>query len=46
LEEDVMLDGVLVEKGACMSVYTNVLHRNPHIWEEPSKFKPERFHPK
>uniref|UniRef100_A0A2C9JGL5 Cytochrome P450 n=1 Tax=Biomphalaria glabrata TaxID=6526 RepID=A0A2C9JGL5_BIOGL len=31
--------------GSRVSIQIYALHHNPHVWEEPFEYKPERFHP-
>ena len=39
------IGGVTVPKGAAITIYTYVLHRNPALWPDPERFDPERFAP-
>ncbi|XP_022716127.1 cytochrome P450 81D11-like [Durio zibethinus] len=41
--EDCMVGGYEIPKGTTLSVNVWAIHRDPSIWEEPTKFKPERF---
>jgi len=43
IEDDVLPDGTHVKKGQAVLYAPYVLCRNPHVWEEPDSFKPERF---
>ena len=43
LEDDLLIDGKTIPKGTSALCFTFLLHRNPKVWEEPSKFMPERF---
>ncbi|KAG0173233.1 cytochrome P450-dit2 [Apophysomyces sp. BC1034] len=43
--KDIELGGIIVPKGAQMSVDIYSLHRNPHVWKNPDEFQPERFAP-
>ena len=40
-----VIGGVTVPKGAIVSIYPYVTHRNPALWAEPDRFDPERFAP-
>ena len=40
-----MIGGVKVPKGAVMTIYTYMTHRNPALWPDPERFDPERFRP-
>nr|XP_057928510.1 cytochrome P450 3A40-like isoform X2 [Doryrhamphus excisus] len=39
----VELNGLVIPKGMVVMVPTWPLHRDPELWPEPEKFKPERF---
>jgi cytochrome P450 len=43
VEDDVLPDGTVVKKGQAVFYAPYVLCRNPHVWESPDEFKPERF---
>ena len=45
LSFDTVLGDTLIPKGTTVSVNTSMLHRNPHYWERPLEFDPERFGP-
>jgi cytochrome P450 len=40
-----VIGGVTVPKGAFVTVYPYVTHRNPALWTDPDRFDPERFAP-
>jgi cytochrome P450 len=40
-----VIGGVTVPKGAIISIYPYVTHRNPALWPDPERFDPERFAP-
>jgi cytochrome P450 len=40
-----VIGGVAVPKGAVISIYPYVTHRNPALWPDPERFDPERFAP-
>jgi cytochrome P450 len=37
--------GKPIPKGTTVMLSPYAMHRNPEIWPEPEKFRPERFHP-
>ncbi|KAJ4803595.1 Cytochrome P450 [Rhynchospora pubera] len=41
--EEISLEGYEIPKGTMLLANIYQIHRNPEIWEEPMKFKPERF---
>ncbi|XP_005105622.2 steroid 17-alpha-hydroxylase/17,20 lyase [Aplysia californica] len=41
--EDIHIDGYVIPKGTQFLVNQWFLHRDPNIWDDPWKFKPERF---
>ncbi|XWS24159.1 hypothetical protein CRYUN_Cryun28dG0076700 [Craigia yunnanensis] len=41
--EDCMVGEYEIPKGTLLLVKVWAIHRDPSIWEEPTKFKPERF---
>ena len=41
--EDCMVDGYEIPKGTLLLVHAWAIHRDPSIWKDPTKFKPERF---
>ncbi|XP_035214390.1 cytochrome P450 3A19-like [Stegodyphus dumicola] len=43
--EDVQFDKIRLKKGLAVQVPAFILHRDPELWEDPEKFKPERFAP-
>ncbi|PPS07784.1 hypothetical protein GOBAR_AA12853 [Gossypium barbadense] len=42
--EDCVVDGYEIPKGTMLLVHAWAIQRDPSIWEEPTKFKPERFY--
>ncbi|KAK0061634.1 cytochrome P450 4F22 [Biomphalaria pfeifferi] len=45
LTEDVKVNGYTIPAGTRTAVHIWILHHNPHVWEDPLEYKPERFHP-
>lgn len=41
--EDDEIGGFHIPKGYNLLMPTIIVHRDPHYWDEPEKFKPERF---
>ncbi|XP_004454004.1 cytochrome P450 3A12-like isoform X1 [Dasypus novemcinctus] len=42
-KKDVEINGMLIPKGTVAMIPIFVIHRDPEIWPEPEKFRPERF---
>ncbi|XP_005094867.1 cytochrome P450 4F22 [Aplysia californica] len=45
LEEQLVIHGHRIPKGSMVAIQLWMLHHNPHVWEEPLTFDPNRFHP-
>ena len=43
--QDVELNGYKVKAGTYISINIWALHNNPHVWDNPLEFQPERFDP-
>jgi hypothetical protein len=42
--EECTVGGFRVPRGTMLLVNMRSVHNDPNLWEEPTKFKPERFH--
>ncbi|KAH9496506.1 hypothetical protein Btru_043205 [Bulinus truncatus] len=45
LTEDIQINGHTIPAGTRTAIHIWILHHNPHLWEDPLEYKPERFHP-
>ncbi|KAH9496501.1 hypothetical protein Btru_043196 [Bulinus truncatus] len=45
LIEDCPVNGHILPEGSRVGIQLYALHHNPHVWENPFEFIPERFHP-
>ena len=41
--EDIVLNGHKIKSGSQVILQYWCLHHNPHVWDEPMKYKPDRF---
>jgi cytochrome P450 len=41
-----MIDDVEIPKDIVMMLGISAVHKNPHYYENPEEFRPERFDPK
>ncbi|XP_011871719.1 PREDICTED: cytochrome P450 4C1-like [Vollenhovia emeryi] len=45
LTEEVKLDNYTIPKGVNVTLAIQLIHRNPQVWPDPTKFDPDRFLP-
>ena len=43
-QEDIIIDGIKFPKGAHVDIPMYGMLRDPEYWDEPLKFKPERYY--
>ncbi|KAH9504366.1 Cytochrome P450 4F4 [Bulinus truncatus] len=43
--EECNVHGHVIPAGTRVGIHLWILHHNPHIWDHPNDFRPERFHP-
>lgn len=43
--EECEIQGHIIPAGTRVAIHIWILHHNPHLWEDPHSFNPERFHP-
>ncbi|XP_059153439.1 ultra-long-chain fatty acid omega-hydroxylase-like [Physella acuta] len=43
--EECEINGHVLPPGTRVAIQLWILHHNPHIWEDPHVYNPERFHP-
>ena len=41
--EDVVVNGVTIPKGTCVTTDAWVIQRDPQLWQDPETFDPERY---
>ncbi|XP_055864960.1 ultra-long-chain fatty acid omega-hydroxylase-like [Biomphalaria glabrata] len=45
ITEDCNVHGHIIPAGSRVCIQIYALHHNPHVWEDPHEYRPERFHP-
>lgn len=43
--KEVEIDGVKFPTGTWFTLHLYNLHHNPHVWEDPMEYRPDRFLP-
>ena len=40
--EDVVVKGITINKGTCVTTDAWVIHRDPELWDDPETYNPDR----
>ena len=40
--EDVVVKGITINKGTCVTTDAWVIHRDPELWDDPEMYNPDR----
>ena len=45
ITKDTEIEGIQFPKGSRFTIHLYNLHHNPHVWEDPFEYRPDRFLP-